>query len=64
MVLFTREYWVPGISMTQENTVWGGSEEDRVVKTDMSYIIPLRTVVVLVSPGTRDPSSDHCTQLD
>ena len=49
MVFFTREYWVPGIIMEQEKTVCWEREEERLVRTDTSYMIPLLTVVVLVS---------------
>ena len=50
MVFLTREYWVPGIIMKQEKTVCWAREEERVVRTETSYMMPLLTVVVLVSP--------------
>ena len=36
IVFLFRENWVPGISMEQENTVWWGKEEDKMVVTDTS----------------------------
>ena len=50
MVFFTREYWVPGIIMKQEKTVCWEREGERLVRTETSYMMPLLTVVVLVSP--------------
>ena len=57
MVFLTKEYCVPGISMKQEKMVWSGRLVDTVASTDTSYIIPLLTVVVLVSLGTSSPCS-------
>ena len=50
IVFLFRENWVPGISMEQENTVWRGKEEDKMVVTITSYNNPLLAVVVVMSP--------------
>ena len=52
IVFFTLEYSVPGIIMKQEKTVCWERVWASWLWTDTSYIMPLLTVVVLVSPIT------------
>ena len=50
IVFFFRENWVPGISMEQENMVSRDKEDKGITPfTVTSYVIPLWTVVVVMS---------------